>query len=287
LKINSVTNPAEAEPSSARIAVAIPCFNEVAAIASVIEGYRAVLPTAEVVVFDNNSTDGTGETARRLGVRVIDVTAQGKGHVVRAAFEALEAFDVVVLIDGDGTYPAESAPLLIGPLLIDAADMAVGVRRPVPGTGAMNPIRGLGNLLIRAAFRILIGRGTTDLLSGYRTFNRRFREAVELRSSGFEIETELASEAVARRLRVVEVAIPYYARIAGTESKLRAFRDGRRILVMILLRSLRLRPYRPVLAWLVPCALLAVCVHRGFVAVAGFGLMLLWGLFLFDSRARH
>jgi glycosyltransferase involved in cell wall biosynthesis len=282
-----VTNLVEAEPSSSRIAVAIPCFNEAAAIASVIERYRSMLPKAEVVVFDNNSTDGTGEIARRLGVRVIDIAEQGKGYVVRAAFRTLCEFDVVVLTDGDGTYPAESAMLLVGPLLVDAADMAVGVRRPVPGTGAMSPVRGIGNLLIRAAFRILIGRGTTDLLSGFRTFNRRFRDAIQLHSTGFEIEAELAGEAVARRLRVVEIAIPYHSRIAGTESKLRAFRDGRRILLMILFQSLRLRPYRPVLAWLALSTLLAVCVHRGFAAIAGFGLLVLWGLYLFDLRARR
>ena len=131
-----MTNLVEAERSSFRIAVAIPCFNEAAAIASVIEHYRAALPNAEVVVFNNNSTDGTGEIARGLGVRVIDVLEQGKGQVVRAAFRALGDFDVVVLTDGDGTYPAESAPLLVGPLAVDAADMAVGARRPVPGTGA-------------------------------------------------------------------------------------------------------------------------------------------------------
>ena len=248
-----MTNPVEAEPSPARIAVAIPCFNEAAAIASVIEQYRAVLPEAELVVFDNNSTDGTGEIARGLGVRVVDVPEQGKGHAVRAAFAALNEFDVVVLTDGDGTYPAEAASLLVGPLLVDAADMAVGARRPAPGTGAMSLTRGLGNLLIRAAFRILIGPGTTDLLSGYRAFNRRFRETVKLRSSGFEIETELASEAVARRLRVVEIAIAYHPRFAGTQSKLRAYRDGWRILVMILFQSLRLRPYRPILG--LACAL--------------------------------
>jgi glycosyltransferase involved in cell wall biosynthesis len=281
-----VTNLLEAELSSSRIAVAIPCFNEAAAIATVIERYRSVLPEAEVVVFDNNSTDGSGEIARGLGVRVIDVPEQGKGYVVRAAFRALGHVDVVVLTDGDGTYPAEAASLLVGPLLVDAADMAVGARRPAPGTGAMSPVRGIGNLLIRVAFRTLIGRGTTDLLSGYRTFNRRFREAVQLRSTGFEIETELASEAVARRLRVVEIAVPYYTRMSGTQSKLRAFRDGRRILVMILFQSLRLRPVRPVLAWLVPCVLLTVGVNRGFAAIAGFGLLVLWGLYLLDLRAR-
>ena len=110
---------------------------------------------------------------------------------------------------------------------------------------------------------------------------------VQLRSSGFEIEAELASEAVARRLRVVEIEIPYHPRIAGTQSKLRAFRDGRRILWTILIQSLRLRPHRPLLAWLVPCVLLALTVHRGFAAVAGLGIIALWCLLLIDLRARH
>jgi glycosyltransferase involved in cell wall biosynthesis len=282
-----MTNLAEAGSSPARVAVAIPCFNEAPAIASVIEQYRAALPEAELVVFDNNSTDGTGEIARELGIRVIDVPEQGKGHAVRAAFGALKEFEVVVLTDGDGTYPAMAAALLIGPIVIDAADMAVGARRPAPGTGAMSLTRGLGNLLIRAAFRILIGPGTTDLLSGYRTFNQRFRETVKLRSSGFEIETELASEAVARRLRVVEVAISYHARVAGTKSKLRACRDGWRILVMILFQSLRLRPERSLVAWLVSCIVLAFAIHQAAVVVAGAGLIVLLGLKLIDLRARR
>ena len=150
---------------------------------------------------------------------------------------------MVVLTDGDGTYPAESAPLLVGPLLVDAADMAVGVRRPVPGAGAMSLIRGVGQPadpgglsdLDRARAPPICFPAIARSIAG---FARPFK----LRSSGFEIETELASEAVARRLRVVEVAIPYHPRIAGTQSKLRAFRDGRRILVMILFQSLRLRP---------------------------------------------
>ena len=157
-----MTNLADAETPSARIAVAIPCFNEAAAIASVIQRYQAALPGAELFVFDNNSTDGTGEIARGLGVQVIDVPEQGKGHAVRAAMATLSDFDVVVLTDGDGTYPAEAAPLLVGPLVADAADMAVGARRPTPGTGAMSLTRGFGNIMIRAAFRVLIGPGTTD-----------------------------------------------------------------------------------------------------------------------------
>jgi len=282
-----VTYLPEAEPAPARIAVAIPCFNEAAAIATVIAQFRGALPAAELFVFDNNSTDGTGEIARGLGVHVVAVPAQGKGHAVRAAFATLSEFDVLVLTDGDGTYPAEAAPLLVGPVIEDAADMAVGARRPAPGAGAMTLTRGLGNRLIRAAFQLLIGRGNTDLLSGYRAFNRRYRTTVQLRSSGFEIETELASEAVARRLRVVEIEIPYHPRIAGTESKLRAFRDGWRILTTILIQSMRLRPLRPLLAWLVPCAVLALTVHRGFAAAAGLGIIALWCILLMDLRVRH
>ena len=265
--LNPTAEP-EAEPAPARIAVAIPCYNEAAAIATVIAQFRAALPDAAIVVYDNNSTDGTGEIARGLGVRVVAVPRQGKGHAVRAAFADLSEFDVIVLTDGDGTYPADAAPLLIAPVLAGAADMAVGARQPTPGAGAMTLTRGLGNKLIRAAFWLLIGPGTTDLLSGYRAFNKRFRTTVQLRSAGFEIETELASEAVARKLRVVEIPIPYHPRIAGTESKLRAFRDGRRILVTIVSQSLRLRPHRVLLAWLLPCLVLAVTVHRGFAAAA-------------------
>jgi glycosyltransferase involved in cell wall biosynthesis len=232
------------EPTSPRVAVAIPCFNEAAAIASVIAQFRAALPEAEIVVFDNNSTDGTGEIARGEGAQVVAVPEQGKGYAVRAIFASLADRDVVVLVDGDGTYPADAVGALLGPILEGSADMTVGARRPVAGEGAMTPVRGLGNLLIRASFRLLIGRGTGDLLSGYRVFSRRFREAVTLRSEGFEIETELASEAVAKRLRVVEIEVPYHPRIAGTESKLRAFRDGGRILRTIIAQGLRLRPWR-------------------------------------------
>ena len=249
--------------------------------------FRAALPDAAIVVYDNNSTDGTGEIARGLGVRVVPVPRQGKGHAVRAAFADLSDWDVIVLTDGDGTYPAEAAPLLIAPLLAGAADMAVGARQPAPGAGAMTLIRRLGNKLIRAAFWLLIGPGTTDLLSGYRAFNQRFRRTVQLRSAGFEIETELASEAVARKLRVVEIPVPYHPRIAGTQSKLRAFSDGLRILRTIVNQSLRLRPHRVLLTWLLPCVVLAVTVHRAFAAIGGLGLIALWSLFLIEIRARR
>jgi glycosyltransferase involved in cell wall biosynthesis len=284
-----VTNLAEPEalPAPARIAVAIPCYNEAAAIATVVAQFRAALPAARIVVFDNNSTDGTGEIARALGTCVILVREQGKGHAVRAAFATLTEEDVLVLTDGDGTYPAECAPLLVTQVLDGHADMAVGARQPLPGAGAMSLTRGLGNHLIRAAFWLLVGPGNTDLLSGYRAFSKRYRALVRLRSSGFEIETELASEAVARRLRVVEIPTPYHPRIAGTESKLRAFRDGRRILGTIVRQSFRLRPYRLLFAWVAPFLVLALTVHRAFAAIGGVGLIALWGLVLIDIRVRR
>ena len=112
----------------------------------------------------------------------------------------------------------------------------------------MSAIRGLGNIIIPAVFYVLIGPGNSDLLSGYRVFSPRFLREVKLRSGGFEIETELASEAIARKMRVIEIPVPYHPRIEGTASKLKAFRDGRRILLMILRQSLRLRPWRLLVA---------------------------------------
>ena len=160
--MTNVAGP-EVDPAHTRIAVAIPCFNEAAAIATVVAQFRAALPDAAIVVYDNNSTDGTGEIARGLGVRVVSVPQQGKGHAVRAAFADLSEFDVVVLTDGDGTYPADQASALIAPVCAGAADMTVGARQPGEGAGAMTVTRGLGNKLIRLAFWLLIGPGTTDL----------------------------------------------------------------------------------------------------------------------------
>jgi hypothetical protein len=149
------------------------------------------------------------------------------------------------VVDGDGTYPAAAARALLAPILEDRAEMTVGARRPEtagePASRAMAPMRGLGNVLIRALFRVLIGQSGGDLLSGYRAFSRRFLESVELRARGFEIEAELTSEAIGRRMRVIQVPVSYHPRIAGTASKLRAFRDGLRIAATIARHGMRLR----------------------------------------------
>jgi glycosyltransferase involved in cell wall biosynthesis len=246
--------------ASASIAVAIPCYNEAAALPSVLAAWRTSLPTAEIVVFDNNSTDRSGEIARGLGVRVVPVAEQGKGNVVRAVFAALADRDAIVLVDGDGTYPADHVQSLLEPVLQSTADMTVGARQPVQQAGAMTPVRGLGNVLIRGGFRTLIGPGLGDILSGYRVFGRHFRETVALRSTGFEIETELSSQALVHRLRVVEIDVPYYPRIAGTQSKLRAVRDGMRILRTILGQSVRYRRWRLLAVILLPIVLIVAIV---------------------------
>ncbi|WP_240911175.1 glycosyltransferase [Paludisphaera soli] len=240
-----MTAPASEEPGrSATIAVAIPCYNEAAAVGRVVDDFREHLPGAEVVVFDNASDDDTAAIAAAHGARVVPVPDRGKGFAVRAAFAALRGYDVVVMADGDGTYPADHVRELIAPVLDGRAAMTVGARRPVPGAQAMAPVRALGNFLIRGAFRVLIGPGTGDLLSGYRAFSRWFVESADLRSEGFEIETELAVAATAGRFPTLEIDVPYHPRIAGTESKLRAFRDGRRILRTIVREGVRLRPLR-------------------------------------------
>ena len=253
--------------------MAIPCYNEAGAMEAVVAEWRGALPEAEIVVFDNNSSDGTGAIARRLGVRVVEVREQGKGHAVRAIFEDLADRDAVILVDGDGTYPADRARGLLEPVLAGRADMTVGNRRPVAELGAMSPIRGFGNVLIGSAFFVLIGPGTRDLLSGYRVFSRHFRAIIHPRSTGFEIEAELVGQAVARGLRVVELDVPYRPRIAGTASKLRAFRDGRRILATILQQGLRFRPWRTLLGLALPVGLAGLAIGSWPLGLVGAALL--------------
>ncbi len=252
----TVTTPSTTD--TLPVAVAIPCFNEAAAIQTVIADFRNALPDAEIVVFDNNSQDGTGEIAHLAGARVVPVADQGKGHVVQAIFRILGDRPAVLMVDGDGTYPADAAPRLLDAVLSGRAEMAIGARKPVNEAGAMTPVRWVGNVLIRTAFQIFIGVGPGDMLSGYRVFSPRFLQTVYLRSTGFEIETELTCRAVGLCMRVVEIPHPYYPRIAGTESKLRAFRDGRRILRMIVHQGLRLRPWRA--GWLASGAITGIAL---------------------------
>ena len=212
----------------AKIAVLLPCYNEEAAIAQTIAGFRAALPTATIYVYDNNSSDRTVDVARATGATVRTERIQGKGAVVRRMFADVDA-DVYVMADGDATYDAASAPALVRLMLDEQVDMVVGCRI---GEAAAAYRRGhrLGNALLTGMLAKLFGRSFNDILSGYRVFSRRFVKSFPVLSVGFEIETEISVHALELKMPVAELDTPYVARPEGSVSKLSTYRDGWRIL---------------------------------------------------------
>jgi glycosyltransferase involved in cell wall biosynthesis len=218
--------------TSKRIAVLVPCFNEEAAVASVVTGFRKALPTAEIYVYDNNSRDRTAAVARAAGAEVRSERRQGKGHVVRRMFADIDA-DVYVLVDGDATYDAPSAPRMIEKLVNDHLDMVVGLRVDQEQAAWRRGHR-IGNRMLTGFLSSVFGQAFKDILSGYRVFSRRFVKSFPVLSDGFEIETELNVHALELAMPVAEVETPYYARPEGSVSKLNTYRDGLRILGTIL-----------------------------------------------------
>jgi glycosyltransferase involved in cell wall biosynthesis len=219
-------------PSSLRIAVLLPCFNEEAAVATVVADFGKALPGATIYVYDNNSTDRTAELARAAGAEVRSERRQGKGHVVRRMFADIDA-DIYVLADGDATYDAASAPRLIARLVEDHLDMVVGLRVD-QAEAAYRKGHRTGNWMLTRFLSSVFGQAFTDILSGYRVFSRRFIKSFPVLSDGFEIETELTVHALELALPVAEIETPYYARPEGSFSKLNTWRDGFRILGTIL-----------------------------------------------------
>jgi len=217
---------------SMRIAVLVPCFNEEAAVASVVSAFRKALPSALVYVYDNNSKDRTAEVARTAGAEVRSEHRQGKGHVVRRMFADIDA-DIYVLVDGDATYDAPSAPGMIERLVNDHLDMVVGLRVDQEQAAYRRGHR-TGNWLLTRFLSSVFGQAFTDILSGYRVFSRRFVKSFPVLSDGFEIETELTVHALELAMSVAEVETPYYARPEGSVSKLNTWRDGFRILCTIM-----------------------------------------------------
>ena len=218
--------------STLRIAVLVPCFNEQAAVATVVADFRKAVPTAEIFVYDNNSTDRTVEVASAAGAIVRSERRQGKGHVVRRMFADIDA-DIYVLVDGDATYDAPSAPRMIDTLLDGHLDMVVGLRVD-QSAAAYRPGHRAGNWMLTRFLAVVFGQDFKDILSGYRVFSRRFVKSFPVLSDGFEIETELSVHALELALPVAEIATPYYARPDGSFSKLNTWRDGFRILGTIL-----------------------------------------------------
>ena len=227
--------------SSKSIAILIPCHNEELTVAEVAAGFRAELPQAEIYVFDNNSTDRTVERAMAAGATILSEPRQGKGFVVQSMFRRVEA-DVYVMVDGDGTYPATEVRRLIDPILKDEADMVVGSRLR-PGTSSeFRSLNRWANRLVLSLLNLMFRVRLTDILSGYRAFNRKFVKTIPVFGGGFEIETELTIKAVARGFRIVEIPTTLTARPEGSHSKIRLFRDGFLILNTILALF---RDYKP------------------------------------------
>ncbi len=214
-----------------QVAVLVPCYNEELTVGAVVRGFRAVLPSAQVYVYDNNSTDRTIENAREAGAIVRLERRQGKGHVVRRMFADIDA-DLYILVDGDGTYDASAAPMIIEQIAQGGLDF-VNVGRASTAVEAYRPGHRFGNRVLTQIVRSIFGRDCSDMLSGYKGLSRRFVKSFPAMSSGFETETELTVHALELRMPMGELTADYKERPTGSTSKLRTYRDGWRILMLI------------------------------------------------------
>lgn len=214
-----------------RIAILLPCYNEALTVAAIVRDFNACLPDAPVYVFDNNSTDDTVAVARAAGAVVRTVAQQGKGNVIRRMFADIDA-DVYIMVDGDDTYDASVAPQLAARLVAEGLDMLVGARVTEEQQAYRFGHR-FGNRLLTGCVATVFGNTFTDMLSGYRVFSRRYAKSFAAHSAGFETETELTVHALELRMPVAEVPTVYKSRPEGSVSKLNTYRDGIRILWMI------------------------------------------------------
>ena len=225
-----------------RTAVLIPCYNEGKTIEKVVRDFRAALPDAVVYVYDNNSTDGTVETAAAAGAVVRHEYSQGKGNVIRRMFREVDA-ECYIMVDGDDTYPAENAPEMVRCVLERKADMVVGDRlSSTYFTENRRPFHNTGNSFVRASINRLFQCDIKDIMTGYRAFSYEFVKTFPVLSEGFEIETEMSIHAADKHLRVENVVVTYRDRPEGSVSKLNTFSDGFKVLRTI---GRLFRTYRP------------------------------------------
>ena len=237
------------------LAVVIPCLDEERTIGKVIGDIKTALPGAEIIVFDNASSDRTAEIARASSARVIAVPRRGKGNAIRQMANTIQA-DVYLLIDGDDTYPAAEAPRLIELFLESEVDMLVATRLDRHHEKAFRVFHKLGNRLIARIIGLLFGARITDVLSGYRVLSSRFVRLAHLRAHGFEIETEMTLQALAKGLPILEVPIEYGCRPPGSRSKLDTTSDGLLILKCIVLLF---KDYKPLVFFGSLAAALLLC----------------------------
>lgn len=218
----------------------VPCLNEDATVASVVTDLTAAVPDITVYVYDNGSTDSTVEKARAAGAIVRHESRRGKGHVMRRAFGDVQA-DVFVVVDGDGTYDVSQLPMMVDLLHDGPYDQVVGVRRDAD-RATYRRGHSAGNLFFNRVVGRLFGEPVQDMLSGFRVLSGRFVKSFPVRSRGFEVETELTVHAVGLRVSTVHVDVAFRDRPPGSESKLRTYRDGLRILGLILRLARHERP---------------------------------------------
>jgi glycosyltransferase involved in cell wall biosynthesis len=231
----------ENELAETDIAVLIPCYNEATTIAEVVGAFREQLPGALIYVYDNNSSDETSSKAERAGAIVRNEPQQGKGHVVRRMFSDVEAA-VYILVDGDHTYDASSVRSMLKTFLSEHCDMVNG-RRVTEIAAAYRFGHQFGNRMLTGIVTWIFGKRCEDILSGYRIFSRRFIKSFPALSTGFEIETEFTVHALSLNMPIGEVDTPYKDRPEESESKLNTYRDGFRILWMIILLTKDERPF--------------------------------------------
>jgi hypothetical protein len=250
-----------------RVAVVIPCFNEESTVAEVVRQFKAELPTAEVYVFDNNSTDATVARAREACANVFFERRQGKGFVVQSMFRRVDA-DVYVMVDGDGTYPAQAVHDLVSPVLRGEADMVVGSRLHATSSSHFRFLNRVGNRIFLGLLNAIFGVTFTDLLSGYRAFSRRLVRGLPLTGGGFEIETELTVKALQRGFVITEVVVDLGPRPQGSLSKIRVLHDGALILTTLLSLA---RDYKPLTFFgCVGLALVAASLVPGVTCLRGY-----------------
>ena len=223
------------------VAVLLPCFNEEVTIGKVVRDFKAALPDATVYVYDNNSTDRTAEIAAAEGAIVRREPRQGKGNVIRAMFEDIDA-DVYVMADGDDTYPADAAPAMVAKVL-EGYDMVIGDRlSSTYFQESKRPFHNFGNRLVRGSINGLFNAHVTDIMTGYRAFNFTFVKTYPVLSRGFEVETEMTIHSLNNNLRLYEMPIQYRDRPEGSVSKLDTVGDGIKVMSTIFRM---IREYKP------------------------------------------
>lgn len=225
-----------------KIAVLIPCYNESKTIEKVVKDYKKALPEADIYVYDNNSSDGTDEIARKAGAIVRYETKQGKGNVIRTMFREIDA-DCYLMVDGDDTYQAESARKMCDYVLEKNVDMVIGDRlSSTYFQENKRPFHNFGNKLVERLINKIFKSNIVDIMTGYRAFSYNFAKTFPILSKGFEIETEMTIHAIDKNFTLKEVPIQYRDRPEGSVSKLNTFSDGFKVIKTI---ATLFKEYRP------------------------------------------